>query len=305
MSIIERAIGKLQGGTAPEPKSPPLIGGARRQREPIVSVTDAARPRREPRASIEIDLKDLASQGVTSPADLTDRLQEQMRRIKRPVLETVAEHAAAASGAAGASSSTPSNLLMITSSVAAEGKTYIAFNLALSIARERDYSVLIVDADVAKRHLSEALKADQCAGITDSVADEALDPEDLVLGTGIPGLTFLPAGRQTSVAPELFSSQRMAQVVRRLGQADPQRIIVFDSAPLLATSEAPVLSRLVDQIILVICAESTQQPVVLEAIGLLEKAKTIRCVLNQSRVSSLTEHYYGYGYYPHERPTAP
>ena len=303
MSIIERALGKLQGGNPPEQRPAGHLGSTLRQRELIASVADPTRERREPRHSIDIDLNDLCAQGVTPPPEATDRLKEQIRRIKRPVLETVIEHAAASGASAAAAA--PSNLLMVTSSVAAEGKTYIAFNLALSIARERDFSVLLVDADVAKRHMTEALKTDHSAGITDSVADDSLDPEDLVLGTGIQGLTFLPAGRQTSVAPELFSSQRMAQIVRRLGQADPQRIVLFDSAPLLATNEAPVLSRLVDQIILVVCAESTQRPVVLEAIALLEKTKTIRCVLNQTRVNSLSEHYYGYGYYPHDRPKTP
>ena len=307
MSIIERALGKLHNGI-PAEKVPTQPDRTRRGRDPIVSVADVSRPHREPRASIAVDLDNLRALGVVPSLEDSDRLRDQFRRVKRMLLETVAEHVAGISGASNAFHAASPNLLMVTSAISGEGKTYMAFNLAQSIARERDYSVLLVDADVAKRHMTEVLALDNSPGITDSVADETLDPEDLVLGTGIPGLTFLPAGRQTSVAPELFSSHRMAQIVSRLGLADRQRIVLFDSAPLLATNESPLLARLVDQIVLVVCAESTQQPLVLEAVQLLDKTKTIRCVLNQSRVSSLSEHYYGYYGYPypaHERPKAP
>jgi len=308
MSIIERALGKLQTGSPTEPNVPTPAERSRRGRDPIVSVADSSRPEREPRVSITIDIDQLRTLGVVPSLEASDRLRDQFRRIKRPLLETVAEHAAGIAGSAGTLHAASPNLLMVTSAIAAEGKTYMAFNLAQSIARERDFSVLLVDADVAKRHMTEVLKLEDSPGISDSVADDALDPEDLVVGTGIPGLTFLPAGRQTSVAPELFSSQRMAQVVSRLARTDQQRIVLFDSAPLLATNESPLLARLVDQVVLVVCAESTQQPLVLEALELLDRTKTIRCVLNQSRVSSLSEHYYGYYGYPypsHDRPKAP
>jgi len=122
-----------------------------------------------------------------------------------------------------------------------------------------------------------------------------------VLATGISGLSFLPAGRRTSVAPELFGSTRMAQVVSQLGKTNRQRIVLFDSSPLLATDESSLLARLAGQVVLVVRAEATQQSVVLEAISMLDKAK-LRCVLNQAQVSGLLEHYYGYGYYPHDRP---
>src|SRR3974390_2430775 len=124
MSIIERALGKLQGGNPPEQRSAAgHIGSTLRQRETIVSVADPSRQRRNPRDSIEIDLNDLCAQGVTPPPEATDRLKEQIRRIKRPVLETVIEHTA--TSGASAASAVPPNLLMVTSSVAAEGKTYI------------------------------------------------------------------------------------------------------------------------------------------------------------------------------------
>jgi len=297
MSIIEKALGKQRAAASPDPVGDAQNDAARAASRPrlprdlIISVADQAKLRRQPTQSIVLDMDRLRAEGLLPPADLADRMKEQIRRIKRPLLE------AALGRTSGAETSAPANVVMVSSSVAAEGKTYVSFNVALGIAREKDFS--------AKRHLSAVLGAEDRAGLTDVIADESLDPEDLVLGTDIPGLLFLPAGRRSSIAPELFASHRMAQIVSRLGQADRQRIILFDSSPLLATNESSVLARIVDQVLLVVRAEETPQAAVLEAVALLDKTKMIRCVLNQSRVSTLTEHYYGYGYYPHDRPKAP
>lgn len=301
MSIIERALNKQRAEDSSASETARTAGRVRRSRELVVSAADPARPRREPAASISLDLNALRAGGILPPVEATDRIQEQVRRVKWPLLETAIGRAAAG----GAEPAPPANLVMITSSVPAEGKTYVSFNVALGIAREKDFSVLLVDADVAKRHLSTALKVEDRRGLTDALADESLDPEDLVLGTGIPGLAFLPAGKRTSVAPELFGSQRMARILAGLGQSDRQRVVLFDSAPLLTTNESPVLSHLVDQVIMVVRAEETPQPVVLEALALLDKSKNIRCLLNQTRLNSVSEHYYGYGYYPHEPPKKP
>lgn len=293
MSIIEKALGKQRSqvvtGKDPARDNP-------RASRSIGSVADHPSERTAPRASIEVSLDALRADGVLPPAAASERLHQQIRRIKRPLLEAMHAHAKD-------DSPSPANVLMITSSVAAEGKTFISLNVALSIARERDVSVLLVDADVAKRHITSLLEAEDRPGVTDAAVDEDINPEDLVLGTGIPGLLFLPAGRRTSVAPELFGSRRMAELVSALARRDRQRLVMFDSSPLLATNEAALLAKLVDQVLLVVRAESTQQAAVSEAIALLDKSKNIQCVLNQTHLSSLSEHYYyGYGYYSHERP---
>jgi len=256
-----------------------------------------ARPqeRRTPAESLAMDLEALRAAGLLPPANFTDRITEQFRRVKWPLLES-----ALGRGSAGAP---PGNTVMITSSIAGEGKTFVCFNLALSIAREQDLEVLLVDADVAKRHLTRLLGADARPGLTDAAGDSQLDIEQLVLGTSIAGFSFLPAGRGTTVASELFTSRRMTELVERLRRADPQRIVLFDCSPLLATNETQVLASLVDQVVLVVCAETTPQPMVLEAVNHLDRSKQIRCLLNQTRVSHLNEHYYyGYGYPNEQQP---
>lgn len=292
MSIIERALAKFQGSRPSTSRAPrasgeqlvprsPRPGGAARR-----SLSDVGRGEQyKPRETVTVDFGALRAAGILPPDERSsDALTHEIRRIKWPLLESAAARATP--------EAPPANLIMVTSSVAGEGKTFTSINLALSLAREEDSSVLLVDADVARRHTTRLFGLEERAGLTDALADATVDPHDLVVGTGITGFCVFPSGRRASGMPELFASQRMTDIVRALGARDPRQIILFDSSPLLATSEAQVLGRSVDQIVLVVRAESTTQPMVLEAISLLDKSKQIRCILNQSRMSRLMEYYY-------------
>jgi exopolysaccharide/PEP-CTERM locus tyrosine autokinase len=292
MSIIERALEK-QRNTGQE--APP-VGQRPPSLRPAAPEAAAQPARRAPSESLHLDLDALRAAGVLPPEEFSERLTEQFRRVKWPLLESALGRGPTAAAASA---------VMITSAIPGEGKTFVCFNLALSIAREKDLDVLLVDADVAKRHLTQLLGADSRPGLIEAAADAHLDPEQLVLGTGIAGLSFLPSGQRTSVASEVFASRRMAEVVEALRRADPQRMVLFDCSPLLATNETQVLASLVDQVVLVVCAESTSQPVVLEALNLLDRGKQIRCLLNRAPITHLHEYYdYGYGY-PHEQPRQP
>ena len=295
MSIIERALGKLQQVASGQPPVAPAKterSSRHTHRVDDTATSRTARPRenRVFAESITFNVEELRVQGVMPPEEHVHLLTDQFRRIKWPILEVALARVAADGRHA--------NRVMVTSSVAGEGKTFTSFNLAQGIARERDCSVLLVDADVAKRHLTEMLKLGERQGLMDAIADSSLDVESLVLGTSVPGLSVLPAGRRSSSAPELFASHRMVELVEQLGRSDPQRVVLFDSSPLLATNESQVLGKIVDQIVMVVRAEFTTHPMVVEAIGYLEKSK-VRCVLNQAKASRQTEYYYGY--YPHDR----
>jgi protein-tyrosine kinase len=297
MSIIERALGKLQkDGPGPRSDTTQPIAGRSRTGGRIEPVGDSgARPGRiaPPAETVQVQLEDLRAAGALPREEFASTLTDQFRRIKWPILETVL--------AGHANADDVANLIMVTSSIAGEGKTFTSLNLACSLAREKDFTVLLVDADVAKRHTTEIFRLQDRQGLTDSIADKSIDPESLVLGTSIPGLCVLPAGRRSSSAPELFASQRMSDIIQQLGRVDRHRIVLFDSSPLLLTNESQVLARLVDQVLFVVRAEFTAQPLVMEAIGLLDKKKPVRAVLNQARASRMTEYYYGYGYYPNDR----
>jgi exopolysaccharide/PEP-CTERM locus tyrosine autokinase len=290
MSIIEKMLAKGQteqsraGNAVPEGRALQRGPGSRG----AGSSAHPASQHHTPRESFALDFEKLRAEGMMPSEELADATQHQFRRIKWPLLEY------AASNSASDPRTTPANLILVTSSIPNEGKTFTSLNLAFSIARERDYSVLLIDADSAKRHITKLLGLAERRGLSDLIDDDGnLDPEDAVLGTGVPGLTVLPAGGRSDSAPELFASERMSRVAAQLGANDSRRILLFDAAPLLVTSEPQVLSRIVDQIVLVVRAEFTTQPTVLDAMKLLDPTKQVRCVLNLAPLSNWAEYYYG------------
>ena len=143
-------------------------------------------------------------------------------------------------------------LIMTASALPEEGKTFTSFNLALSIALEKDLTVLLVDADVSKRHISRILGLESNAGLLDALKDDTLDLESLVVPTDIQGLSILPAGNRTDIATELLSSTHMENTVSRLGAHDPNRIVLLDSPPLMLTSESRALAAMVGQVVVVV-----------------------------------------------------
>ena len=186
---------------------------------------------------------------------------------------------------------------MVASALSGEGKTFTSVNLCLSIARERDWSVVLVDADSSKAHLTRLFSAEREPGFMDLLCDPGLSFEDLVMPTDIPGLSLLPAGAHDADASELLASRRMKELCLELSSADVGRMIVFDSSPLLLTTEAIALASQVGQVLMVVRADSTQQQSVLAALEKLDPEKAINCVLNQTSGADLSESYGYYGNY--------
>jgi exopolysaccharide/PEP-CTERM locus tyrosine autokinase len=187
-------------------------------------------------------------------------------------------------------------LIMIASAMAGEGKSFTALNLALSLALEKDLRVLLVDGDVAKPQLTHVLGLAEAPGLLDALRQPDLDIESLIRPTDVPSLSFLPAGPGAEEATELLSSARMQRTAALLGE-QTERIVVLDSPPLLETTESPVLAQMAGQIVVVVRAESTPQPVLLDALKTLEGHPAVSLVLNQSlRAAVSAYYYYGYGY---------
>jgi len=238
---------------------------------------------------VRFDKARLLEIGLLPPESQERLVANQFRQIKRTLLANALGK--------GVPAVAHGRLLMMTSALPGEGKTFSTLNLALSLARERDLEILVVDADVAKPQVSGLFNMDATPGLLEAVADDSIDIESLILRTDVPGLYFLPAGRcEGDVATELLASAQMQDVMLRLESHATNRIILFDSPPLLLTNEARVLTSIVGQIILVVRAGVTPQQAVLEAIGYIGEDKPIGLVLNQSKASKPGS-YYGYGAY--------
>ena len=288
MSVVEKAIRKLQeskqaataaaAGSAPGSAVPPA--------EETAPAAATAPPARPPALVLERGL--LRTAGLLPPEQDMAQLARQYRRIKYPLM-------AQAMGR-GVPRTPKGYLIMIASAMPGEGKTFTALNLSLSLALEKDIKVLLVDADVAKPQLSQVLGLGNAPGLLDVLRDGSVDVEALIRPTDVPKLSFLAAGLGAVDATELLSSTRMERLTTVLGQHDGARIVVFDSPPLLQTTESAALVRVTGQIVVVVRAETTPQPVVLDALKILEGHPAVSLVLNQStRAVTSSYYYYGYG----------
>ncbi|HKU15940.1 MAG TPA: AAA family ATPase [Steroidobacteraceae bacterium] len=238
---------------------------------------------------VKIDQEALRTSGLLPPSGQEHEIADQYRAIKRPLIQ-------AAFHATEPSEGPLPKVIMIASALPGEGKTFTGINLALSMAREKDHSVLLVDGDVAKPHISTLFGVEKELGLLDLLSNPELDISSLILPTDIAGLSILPAGTRSSGATELLASERMATVVQQLAALDPGGLVLFDSLPILLTSESRVLSARMGQIVLVVKAGSTPQQAVADAIELIGPKRKISLVLNHAELAGPMGYYYGYRY---------
>jgi exopolysaccharide/PEP-CTERM locus tyrosine autokinase len=286
VSIIEKAASRLDAGLRSKPDGAAVM-------QPPFGATlpppmpPAATPVIEPRfgKKVELDLARMQALGLVTAAGGRTPLVEDFRQIKRPLIKRALERTAPGAN--------PSNLIMITSSLPGEGKTFCAINLAMSIAMELDHTVMLVDADVARPNMLKTLGLPEQQGLMDLLLDDKLDVSDVMLRTNVDTLTLLPAGAVNARATELLASQGMMKLVADIASRYPERIVIFDSPPLLLTSEAHVLASHMGQIVMVVEAERTTQHAVKEALGQLGGCDNVSLLYNKMRDFAGVE---GYGY---------
>jgi exopolysaccharide/PEP-CTERM locus tyrosine autokinase len=287
VSIVEKAIDKLRksGEPAPAAARPTALATATApSSEPLPSLEQTASIRR-PR--VTIDRRRLREAGLLPPEHEESRLAAEYRRIKRPLLAK----------ALAANAPAIERVLLIASATPAEGKTFTSLNLAFSLSLEQEARVLLVDCDSPKPQLSTVLGLATSPGLFDALADPQLDVESCVCETDVPNLEVLPVGQKHERATEMLASRRMQDLVSRLLDADPHRVIVFDSPPLLLTTESAALATLAGQVVLVIRAEATPKAAVQDAIRQLGTGKSVSLVLNDVEPWAGMAGYYAYGHY--------
>jgi protein-tyrosine kinase len=238
---------------------------------------------------VQIDLEALAAAGFVTPQAQRSQIADEFRVIKRPIIRNAHERIGARGDRA--------NLIMVTSAIPAEGKSFIALNLAMSIALEVDSHALLVDADVANpslmhmTHLPPASK-----GLLDLLNNGDTKLHDVLLRTNVEKLTLLPAGTAHGRATEMLASETMAGLLEDMSSRYADRILIFDSPPLLATTEARALASHMGQIIMVVEADRTTQALVKHALETIESCPVVMMVLNKAPRPEVGS-YYGHHYY--------
>jgi protein-tyrosine kinase len=279
MSVIENAIKRLQASRG-------VTSPAARERRAAAYRPEGAPEGAAGVRTLPLDLDALREAGLLPPAHQERELAQQFRQIKRPLINNALGR--------GVTPLPDGNLVMIASAVPGEGKTFTSLNLALSMRLEEDVTVLLVDGDVVNPRLSQILGADDSRGLLDVIKDPSIALASAILPTSVPGLSFLPAGHQEPNATELLASARMSEVVAQLARQDPTRLVLFDSAPLLLTTESHALTQIAGQIVMVVRADQTPQHVVLEALETLAESKSVSLILNQSMKQPHAGYYYRY-----------
>jgi receptor protein-tyrosine kinase len=315
LTTIERAINRLRGGAEPAPLPPdtaaPAViapapaGSAGIAAEPVVprpesvaarepvkaraSEAPALAPSRRPAHQVVLDYPRLVAGGFLTPISPRSNMSEEYQFIKRRLLGQIG---------VGQQSGPPSNLIMLTSALPGEGKTFTSLNLVMSLAMEVERTVLAVDTDVVKRDLSKQFGVNDLPGLFDLLADPKLDVADVLVHTNMPNLSIIPVGKDYGSPTEMLASDAMRRLAADLANRYANRVVLFDSPPVLAMTSAAGLAPLMGQVVLVVEAERTTQEAVREAVQALEPAKVTGVVLNKSRWSRMTTEYrYGYGYY--------
>ena len=241
------------------------------------------------RRFVEIDLATMAVSGYVTPDAPRAQIADEFRVIKRPIIK----NAHWKSG----SKTERGNRVMVTSALPGEGKTFVSINLALSIALEVDSTVLLVDADVANPSIARVMNLPPSKGLMDLLTNDSLEVGDVLLKTNVDKLSLLPAGTPHPRATEMLASQAMANLVAEMASRYPDRILVFDSPPLLVTTEARVLASHMGQIVMVVESDRTSQTAVVRAIETIETCPIVLMVLNKAPRSEIGGYYgYGYGY---------
>ena len=304
-SLLERAAELYGFGLSPSPQvrhaaRPPvtepeaLLAPAEAELiaspEPAPAIAPAAPPPVRFGEAARVDREKLASRGFIVPDAPAASLAEEFRIVKRQLLL-----------GAGAGSSVPPGkrqVMLVCSAQPDEGKTFCAVNLALSLAGERELEVLLIDADFPKPEVLSILGIDGGQGFVDALSDPALDPESLVIRTDVGGLSVLPAGRHENNVTELLGSERTREVLKRLTEGRPNRIVIFDSPPALMASAASALASHVGQLVMVVRADTTTEADLKEAVGLLSGCSQISLLLNGTGFAATGRRfgaYYGYG----------
>jgi protein-tyrosine kinase len=300
-SLFERAdaafgLGPVRAPVVPpvpEPRRAPVPPPPKQQLQSQGAAQDptsTAPPQPAPRAVAfcgpfaAVDRDHLRAAGLIVPEDTVTGLLEEFRIVKRELLAD-----------ARASDTPLSRRILVCSPHPGEGKTYCATNLAIALAAERDLEVLLVDADVVRPSITARLGIEAEQGLMDALADPSIRPESLVIATDIDGLFVLPAGTASSRDAELLASVRTAELLERLTQGAPNRILIFDTPPALAASPAAELAQHVGQALLVARADETSRAALEDAQQLLSACGDIKLLLNAARYSPSGRRFGTYG----------
>jgi protein-tyrosine kinase len=262
-----------EGGTLPasEPRT-----------RPDIQPSDASK-------AVRLKLGELRRKGMITPDNFKSKLSFEFRAVKRKLLANARDQKTQA---------LTKNLIMVTSALPGEGKTFTSMNLALALAAERDLKVLLIDGDVIHPSLGALFEPVDPKGLTDVLNGNCSNIEEVMHPCGnMPNLNVVFAGPRDERAPELMSSRRMVDICHEISTRYNNRIVIFDTPPVLASSETANLAMHVHQTIMVVSAGQANRSQLQSALENLSICQNISLVFNKAptwyKADSDSYYYYG------------
>jgi receptor protein-tyrosine kinase len=286
MNLIEEAANRLRQLEAAGVARAPQASAAVQPKRPLEPARRQVEPR--PLQTRTLDFARLQASGFITPTLQHSKVLHEFRLIKRPLIQ----HALGKWTAPGPNR----NLIMVTSALPNEGKTFVAVNLAMSLAMEVDCRVLLVDADVLSPSVPKVLAIEPAKGLMDVLTGAGTPLQDTLLGTNVERLSLLLAGTKHANSAEFLASESMTRLLSELSSRYPDRIVVFDSPPLLATTESRVLATQMGQVVVAVEAQRTTHAALESALSAVESCPVVYTLLNKTPQSKVGSYNGAYGY---------
>jgi protein-tyrosine kinase len=193
--------------------------------------------------------------------------------------------------------SNPPHILLVTSTGPGEGKTMVSVNLALAVAQEIQKKAILVDADLRKPSIH--LESQRYSKGLSSYLLGQTHLSEILVNSDIENLWIIPAGASPKKSAELFGTNRMKELLTFLSEFGDDTYVIIDSSPILSTSEATLLSKMVEGVILVVMADRSPRESIRRAIQSIDREKIVGVVFNQKESKALGHYYLKYyqGYY--------
>lgn len=254
---------------------------------PAAAAPAASLPPPELYQQLTIDMARLAGMGYLVPSNAQSLLADLLRVIKRPLMQNM-QRSPEEGGPARRS-----NIVVVSSAVPGEGKTFVATNLAMSIAMEVDRAALLIDGDVLRPSVFSRLGLKPQIGLMDLLVNPRMKALEVLYKTNVPKLSLMAAGTAHDRAEELLASAAMDEFLDELSARFHDRVIIIDSPPLLVTTESRALAERAGQVVLVVEADRTPREQITRAFETLANCPIVLSVLNKSRAIE-SDYVYGY-----------
>jgi receptor protein-tyrosine kinase len=275
LNLIQRALDRKQGRDPAvvhsEPPAPAPFAA-----EPPTLVKKAATPPPSVQATalVRLNMAVLRRSGMINPEVKTSTVANEFRNIKRKVLATARDKQ---------SRNLSNNLVMVTSTLPEEGKTFTSMNLALSIAAERDLQVLLVDADLHRPSIGKFFETAQRPGLSELLTTPNVSLADVVCRCdSVPNLSVVFAGKHVDDAPELIASTKMRDLLIEISEQAQNRLVVIDTPPALTTFEPALLASHVHQTVMVVSAQHAGRLQIEKALDSISACHNISLLFNKA-----------------------